>query len=66
MAVREPTTADFEGMRDPQGVLSWAWLKGDVPFLLGPVGSLIDAFHSPGGQTMTIEELASCGPSEFD
>ena len=66
VAVCGPTTVDFEGMRDLQGVLSWAGLKGDVSFSMGPAGSLIKAPRGPGFECMTIEEFASCDPSEFE
>ena len=67
MAAREPTTAEFENnMNNLQSVYSWAGLKGDVSFPFGPAGSLTQALHGPGFEDMTIEEFASCDPSEFE
>ena len=66
MAVRGPTSAEFKDMRDLQSVFAWAGHKGAVSFTLGPAGALTLALHGPGFEQITIEDFASCDPTELE
>ena len=61
MAVREPTFAEFEGMRDLRSVFAWAGLSGDISLSLGPAGALTQALHGQGFEQRLVLPHADDG-----